>query len=253
MNESYVSYLRVSTSSQGLSGLGIEAQREAVAMYLSCGNPNLLEEYVEVESGKKSNRPQLENALTRCKLTGATLIIAKLDRLSRDAHFLLGLQKSGVQFVCADMPDANSFTVGVMALVAQQEREMISKRTQEALQAAKRRNPKLKLGNPNGAKHLRKYGNGYAVKAIKENADIRAESLRATIMECYRSGVTSYSGISSELNRLNIKTARKGKWYPTSVKRLVERLGVKAINQCSDLSNAHEEQFFAEGNKKAYT
>ncbi len=222
MHGNFISYLRVSTQQQGRSGLGIEAQRETVTNYLNGGDWKLLGEYVEVESGKKEDRPRLQAALDRCKLTGATLVIAKLDRLSRDAHFLLGMQKSGVHFVCADMPDANSFTVGIMALVAQQEREMISQRTKAALAAAKARG--VHLGCPNGARHLRKFGNELGVKAIKSNADARAESLRVTVRNIQRGGITSFAGIAQELNAQQIKTARGGKWHPSSVKRLLERL-----------------------------
>lgn len=157
----FVSYLRVSTDKQGKSGLGLEAQRESVSQFLNGGDWKLLQEIVEVESGKKDDRPQLTKALHQCKVTGSTLLIAKLDRLSRDAHFLLGLQKAGVKFVAADMPEANEMMVGFMALMAQNEREMISKRTREALAAAKRRG--VKLGNPNGAACLRGLGNDRAV------------------------------------------------------------------------------------------
>src|SRR5215211_718028 len=118
----YVSYLRVSTDRQGRSGLGIEAQRKAVEDFLNGGRWTLLREFVEVESGKNAERPMLAEALRACKLYGATLVIAKLDRLSRDAHFLLGLEKAGVDFVCADMPTANRLTVGIMAMVADEER-----------------------------------------------------------------------------------------------------------------------------------
>ena len=143
----FVSYLRVSTKRQGESGLGLEAQRKAVTDFLNGGNWQLVEELVEVESGKHDhNRPALHKALEACKVYGATLVIAKLDRLSRDAHFLLGLQKAGVKFIAADMPEANEMVVGIMALVAQAERRMISERTKAALQAAKARG--VKLGNP---------------------------------------------------------------------------------------------------------
>ena len=145
----FVSYLRVSTKRQGESGLGLEAQRRAVEDFLNGGNWQLVKEHVEVESGKHDhNRPALHAALEACKVYGATLVIAKLDRLSRDAHFLLGLQKAGVKFVAADMPEANEMVVGIMALVAQAERRMISERTKAALQAAKARG--VRLGNPTG-------------------------------------------------------------------------------------------------------
>src|SRR5271166_1607920 len=119
---SFVSYLRVSTAKQGQSGLGVEAQRKAVADYLNGGSWTLIAEYVEVESGANDERPKLAEALARCRLHNATLVIAKLDRLSRDVHFLTGLQKAGAKFVAADMPEANEMVVQIMAAVAQAER-----------------------------------------------------------------------------------------------------------------------------------
>ena len=130
-----VSYLRVSTAKQGQSGLGLEAQRASIAEYLNGKGGELLAEFMEVESGKKNDRPALAEAMKLCDLTGARLLIAKLDRLSRDAHFLLGLQKAGVDFVAVDMPDANKLTVGILSVVAQAEREAISARTKAALAA----------------------------------------------------------------------------------------------------------------------
>src|SRR3982751_4388726 len=142
----YVSYLRVSTDRQGRSGLGLEAQRRAVEDFLNGGRWELIDEFVEVESGKREDRPKLAEALALCRLHNATLVIAKLDRLSRDAAFLLGLQKAGVRFVAADMPEANELVVGIMAVVAQAERKMISARTKAALTAAKARG--VRLGKP---------------------------------------------------------------------------------------------------------
>jgi DNA invertase Pin-like site-specific DNA recombinase len=129
----YVAYLRVSTERQGRSGLGLEAQREAVMRHVNC-HGKLLGEYVEVESGKHhDNRPQLQAALAQCRATGATLIVAKLDRLSRNVAFLAALMESGVEFVCADNPMATKLTVHVLAAVAEHERQMISERTRAAL------------------------------------------------------------------------------------------------------------------------
>src|ERR1700676_2706529 len=139
----WISYLRVSTDRQGKSGLGLEAQRTSVTDFLNGGQWKLIKEFVEVESGKRADRPQLEAALAACRLHGAKLVIAKLDRLSRDAHFLLGLDKAGVDFVAADMPNANRLTVGIMAMVAEEERRMISVRTKAAPQDAKTRGTKL--------------------------------------------------------------------------------------------------------------
>ena len=128
---------------QGASGLGLEAQRRAVADFLNGGNWQLVAEFVETESGAKTDRPKLADALALARAHGAKLVIAKLDRLSRDAHFLLGMQNAGVQFVAADMPEANEMVVGIMAVVAQAERKMISARTKAALAAAKARGKKL--------------------------------------------------------------------------------------------------------------
>ena len=135
----FVSYLRVSTTKQGREGLGVEAQRTAVAGYLNGGAWTLVAEFVEVESGKRDDRPQLAAAMALCRVHGATLVIAKLDRLSRDAAFLMGLQKASVRFVAADMPEANETMVGFMALMAQAERKAISTRTKAALAEAKKR------------------------------------------------------------------------------------------------------------------
>ena len=218
----FISYLRVSTAKQGQSGLGLEAQRKAVTDFLNGGNWNLLAEFVEVESGKKNDRPELNKALAHCSLTGATLVIAKLDRLSRNAHFLLGLQEAGVHFVAVDMPTANELTIGIMALVAQEERKAISARTKAALAAAKERG--VKLGCPNGAAHLRQYGNELGVEAIKRNADERALKLAGVVKEIQAAGTLSLKGIADELNRRSITTARGGLWHASSVKNLMARI-----------------------------
>ena len=163
----FVAYERVSTARQGRSGLGLEAQRRAIDDFIANRDATLVGRYTEVESGRKNDRPELDAALTLARLTGATLVIAKLDRLSRNAAFLLTLRDSGVTFLAVDMPEADDLTFGIMALVAQQEREAISRRTREALAAAKVRGKKL--GNPNGAEALRRAGKGGA-------------ALRATIL-----------------------------------------------------------------------
>jgi len=217
-----VSYLRVSTDGQRQSGLGLEAQQASVDNFITTQGWTLVDELVEVESGKTANRPHLTKALELCRLTGATLVIAKLDRLSRDAHFLLGLQKAGVAFVAADMPNANDLTVGVMALVAQQEREAISKRTKEALRAAKARG--VKLGNPLGAKHLRQYGNTAAVEAVKVKAHQRAQDLEGVVADLKDEGVVSLGAMADALNSMGILTPRGGRWHKTSVKRVLDRL-----------------------------
>lgn len=220
-----VSYLRVSTARQGRSGLGLDAQRSAIQGYTESKGAVLVREFVEVESGKVNTRPKLAEALHLAKVTGSILVIAKLDRLSRNAAFLLALRDSGVRFVAADMPDANELTVGIMALVAQQEREAISKRTKEALEAAKRRGQVL--GNPNGADALRRAGKGNTagVQAIQLQADAHAEDLRPVLRDLAGEGIASLGAITKALNERGIQTPRGGAWYKTSVSNLLSRLG----------------------------
>jgi DNA invertase Pin-like site-specific DNA recombinase len=217
----FVSYLRVSTEKQGHTGLGIEAQRQAVDDYLNGGSWQLLQEYVEVESGKRSDRPQLLAALAHAKATGATVVIAKLDRLARNVAFISNLMESGVEFVAADMPMANRLTVHVLAAVAEHEREMISQRTKSALAAAKARG--AKLGNPNGARALRGRGNAAAVAAGKASADAHAARVLPVIEDICAGGVTSLYGVAAELNVRGILTAHGGRWYATTVRNLLAR------------------------------
>jgi DNA invertase Pin-like site-specific DNA recombinase len=219
----WISYLRVSTDRQGKSGLGIEAQRNAVTEFLNGGNWSLVKEYTEVESGKNTERPKLDDAIKACRAYGAKLVIAKLDRLSRDAHFLLGLEKAGVDFVAADMPNANRLTVGIMAMVAEEERRMISKRTKDALAAAKRRG--TKLGGDRGvvpSKRVR----AKAVAAIQARADSRVADIAPIIADLQAAGRTSLRAIADGLNDAGIKTPRGGSWSATQVQRTLERLGV---------------------------
>jgi DNA invertase Pin-like site-specific DNA recombinase len=220
-NGKVISYLRVSTDKQGLSGLGIEAQRKAIEDYLKTGQLELLSEYVEVESGKRSDRPQLMKALAHSKATGATLVIAKLDRLSRNVAFIAALMDSGVEFVAADMPMASRLTVHVLAAVAEHEREMISQRTKAALAAAKARG--VKLGNPHGARALRGLGNAHAVAGAKAKADAHMNGVLPVIEAIYDGGTESLHGIAKELNLRGILTARGGRWHATTVSNLIDR------------------------------
>jgi len=223
----YVAYLRVSTARQGQSGLGLEAQRAAIGSLVAQRGGNVLETFVEVESGKINARPELAKALHLAKVTGATLVIAKLDRLSRNAAFLLALQDSGARFIAADMPDANELTVGIMALVAQQERQAISKRTTEALQAAKARGQQL--GNPNGAASLRRAarGNAAAVAAVKARADAHAIALRPVLLELRAKGYNTLSCLAEQLNKRGILTPRGGAWHRSSVANLIARVALR--------------------------
>ena len=219
-----VCYLRVSTARQGSSGLGLEAQLQAVQQYAASMSASIIATFTEVETGKLNTRPELTKALHLAKVTGATLVIAKLDRLSRNAAFLMTLQDAGVKFVAADMPQANNLTIGIMALVAQQEAEAISKRTKEALQAAKRRGKVL--GNPNGAAALLKAakGNTAAISVIKTKADLHAANLQPVINSLKSEGIISLDGIAKAFNEQGMLTPRGGFWHKTSVSNLVARI-----------------------------
>ena len=218
MQGRFVSYLRVSTDRQGKSGLGLEAQRAAVTDYLNGGSWKLIGEMVEIESGKRTvNRPQLAAAMALCDLTGARLVVAKLDRLSRDGHFLLGLEKAGVDFVATNMPNANKLTVGIMALVAQQEREAISTRTKEALKAAKAR--KQQLGGYRGGP-VPDRSQGAAAKRAK--ADAFAARVRPTVNEMQTRGL-SLRAMAAELSTRGIRTRRDRTWTATAVQRVIQR------------------------------
>ncbi|SHJ78675.1 Site-specific DNA recombinase [Palleronia salina] len=216
-----VSYIRVSTAQQGSSGLGLEAQTAAIDAYTAAHGAETVGAFIEIESGKNNSRPELQKAIKAARICGARLVIAKLDRLSRSASFLLNLRDAGVDFVAVDMPDANAMTVGIMAIVAENEAKAISDRTKQALQAAKARG--TALGNPNGADALRRArkGNGASVAVTKQRADARAHDL-ADVLEAIGPGSLRY--IAAELNRRGIKTARGGKWHATSVKNLQARL-----------------------------
>lgn len=220
-----VAYYRVSTQKQARSGLGLAAQREAVERLARERGGRIIAEFTEAESGKSDlNRPELRRALNRAKITGATLVVAKLDRLSRSAAFLTTLQESGAAFIAADMPLADNFTVGIMAMVARQEREAISRRTKEALAAAKRRG--TKLGNPNGARALRRArkGNAASLAAIKERADTHAERLRETVDALAAEGVTALGPVAEALNERELRTPRGARWHKSSVRNLLDRL-----------------------------
>lgn len=226
----FVAYLRVSTARQGQSGLGLEAQRQAVAEHV-IGHGSLLAEYVEVESGKRNDRPQLAKALAHAKATGATLIVAKLDRLARNVAFIAALMESGVEFVACDMPMANRLTVHVLAAVAEHEAAMISARTKAALAAAKARSEWVsksgrvvnRLGNPNGARALQGLGNDAAVAAVKAGADRHAAQVFPLIAAIRGDGIVSNKGIAAELSRRGILTARGGQWHATTVRNLLTR------------------------------
>jgi DNA invertase Pin-like site-specific DNA recombinase len=214
MDGKFISYLRVSTDKQGRSGLGLEAQRQAVEDYLDGGSWKLLDEFVEIESGKRSDRPELTKALAACRKHKATLVIARLDRLGRNVHFISGLMQSGVLFLVCDRPNAKPFELHIFAALAEEETRAIDARTKAALQAAKARG--IRLGNPKNLAEASRKG----VAASQERAKHWAANTIPVIEQIRGAGITTLVGIARELNNRNIRTARGGQWHPTSVARL---------------------------------
>ena len=210
----FVAYYRVSTDKQGKSGLGLDAQKEAVLRYLNGGAWDLVAEFTEVESGKKDDRPQLAAALAACRKHKATLVIAKLDRLARNVAFIANLMEAGTDFVAVDMPEANKLVLHIMAAMAQHEREAISARTKAALAAAKARGKEL--GGFRGvtvdqamgtqAQKARQWAQG---EIGQEIADMKARGW-------------SLWEIAHHLNDLGVKTRRGGEWQAITVKRVLE-------------------------------
>lgn len=222
----YVSYYRVSTSKQGKSGLGLEAQRETVSKHLKSIPSNLIAEFTEVESGKRTDRPELAQALATCRRHGATLIVAKLDRLARNVEFTARLMNSGVEFVCCDNPHANRLTIHILAAMAEYEREQISQRTKAGLAAAKARGVNLGTKS-NLTPGARKKGVAAAAEARIRYADERAKDLEVVIDEIREGGVQTAYGIALALNARHEPTlSNAGRWYPSTVSRLVKRLGL---------------------------
>lgn len=223
----FVSYLRVSTGRQGRSGLGLDAQRQAVADYLNGGSWELVQEVIEIESGGKNDRPQLQAAIEKCRAYGAKLVVAKIDRLTRDAAFLLNLRDAGIDFVAADMPDANRLTVGIMALVAEQEREAISQRTKAALAAAKARG--VQLGAYRNGTFVGRIGTKEdaqrASEARQKHADAFAQRVHAALHEADPKGTASLSAIARCFEKRGVPTpSGRGRWTAAAVARLKKRL-----------------------------
>jgi DNA invertase Pin-like site-specific DNA recombinase len=214
----FVAYFRVSTDRQGKSGLGLEAQRKSVLDYLDGGRWDLVGDFTEIESGKHNDRPELEKALAACKRQKAKLVIAKLDRLSRNLAFIATLMDSGVEFIAVDNPHANKLTIHILAAVAQHEREIISARTSAALKAAKARGKRL--GNPKLAEARQ-----HAVAARKERADQYSANIIPLIREIQASGVNSLRGVARALAARGIPTARGGAWTPVQVSAILQRAG----------------------------
>lgn len=210
----YIAYYRVSTERQGASGLGLEAQQAAVKQYAD----GIIHSFTEIESGKIDERPQLQAAIAMCKTTGAALLIAKIDRLSRQAAFLLTLRDSGVQIVAADMPHAGTLEFGIRAVVAQHEREEISRRTKAALQAAKARG--VRLGSTDQAS-LSQAG----CEAVKASADALAQRVYPIIQDIMSAGIQSLRDIAQALTSRGIKTARGNtSWQASQVRNIIIRM-----------------------------
>ncbi len=221
----YVAYCRVSTDKQGRSGLGLEAQQAAIQAHLRPGDTLLQPPYVEVESGKRSDRPQLLAAIERCRRTGATLLIAKLDRLARNVAFISNLMESGVEFEAVDFPKANRLTVHILAAVAEHEAKMISDRTNAALAAAKRRGKQL--GGDRGYRPAAPPSADDVAKATavrQRKADHKAFAVLPILERLRAEGVESLNALAKRLNDMGHETPRGGAWTATAVKRALARV-----------------------------
>jgi DNA invertase Pin-like site-specific DNA recombinase len=218
----YVAYYRVSTKKQGRSGLGLDAQKESVAVYLAGVKGKLIAEFVEVEHGtrKGNDRPELQAALAQCRVHGATLIIAKLDRLARNVAFTSNLMESSVEFVACDYPEANRLTIHIMAAMAEHEAEMISTRTKLALAAAKRKGTVLG-GDRGNCQAIYRKGNKASAKVRSEQAQRFAADLVPVIAELRSQGAVSLRDIAAGLNQRGITTTRGGEWSAVQVSRVL--------------------------------
>lgn len=227
-----VGYIRVSTEKQGKSGLGMEAQQESLRNLAASNASRILRTYVEVETGKGGgeNRPELLKAIAHAKRTGSTLAIAKLDRLARNVHFVSGLTESDVDFVCCDMPFATKLTIHILAAVAEHEAEAISRRTKDALAAAKRRGVVLGGARPECRENLsqaaRKRGAKAAGEAARRKADELAGGLRDTLAGMVAEGL-SLAKMAERLNAEDGETAKGRKWGAVQVSRVLARLGIE--------------------------
>jgi DNA invertase Pin-like site-specific DNA recombinase len=208
----YCAYYRVSTTRQGHSGLGLEAQRGSVEHYIRTHGGTIEQDFIEVESGKRNQRPKLIEAIEYCRRHKATLLIAKLDRLSRNLHFITGLMEAKIDFVACDNPHATKMMIQMLAVFAEHEREMISERTKQALRAAKARGVKL---GANGQNLARKN---------KTRAIEFARKLEPVIQDIQNSGHKTYQAIADELNKRGVQSEQGGQFYPASAYRLIKRL-----------------------------
>jgi DNA invertase Pin-like site-specific DNA recombinase len=217
MNAKYVTYCRVSTKVQGMDGNGMTSQTETVRRFVNSKGGQIVGEFCEVESGGKTDkdRPQLSDALRLCRKYDAILVVAKLDRLSRNAEFLLSLQNSNVDFVCCDCPNVDRFTVGILALVAQRERELISERTKSALKVVKARGVRLGTRDPERMVRI-------MVESNRQKSEEFRSFIRPIIEQIRQTGVTTLKGVADCLNRRGIFTRTgKSQWFPSTVKTVI--------------------------------
>ena len=222
----YVVYYRVSTKKQGLSGLGLEAQKTIVESHIK--NNTVIAEFTEIETGKSANRPQLNKALECCKSNNATLVVAKLDRLARNLHFVTSLQAANVDFVCCDLPSANKLTIHIIAAIAENEAQLISTRTKQAL--AEKKKQGIKLGNP--------HNNGLTSNSIAKGLKIRRQNAfcneknkqAGTLILSMRNNGAKWAQIVCQLNANGFKTRRGCSFDITAVKRLFRRYNEKNCN-----------------------
>jgi DNA invertase Pin-like site-specific DNA recombinase len=221
-NGKFVAYYRCSTQKQGASGLGLEAQQEAVRTYLNGGRWKMVAEFTEVESGKRDDRPALADALALCRIHGATLVIAKLDRLARSVQFIANVMESSVEFTAVDFPQANRLTIHILAAVAEHEAAMISARTKAALGAARARGVALGGDRGNIAAEASK-GAQASAAARRAMASKRAADLLPAIRHAQSKGASTLRDIASALNETGIPTARGGEWSAVQVSRVLAR------------------------------
>ncbi|EQB03654.1 recombinase family protein [Sphingobium indicum] len=216
MSAVFVSYLRVSTERQGVSGLGLDAQRASIDRFVHACGGTVIEELTEIESGKRSDRPVLEQAIALCRRRKATLLVAKLDRLARTVSFISRLIETGVDFVAVDNPHANKLMVHVISAFAEHERDLIAGRTRAALVAAKARG--ITLGNPRIEE-----ARDAAVACIRKSADGYCANIAPIIAQIRASGVNSLQGIADALTARGVRTRRGGQWHPATVRNIERR------------------------------
>lgn len=220
----FIAYYRVSTKRQGQSGLGLDAQQQLVHQYLNGGKWQLVQEVIEIESGGNNDRPKLKEAIALCRAWRATLVIAKLDRLSRSVKLIAELMEQGVEFVVAESPEMSHLTVHIMAAVAEHERRAISERTKAALAAAKRRGTRLGGDRGGLTKITRRKGTTTSAAVRAEKANRAAQDLLAVINRLREQGVTSSKAIANALNDDKIPTpSGQGRWQTTTVQRVLRR------------------------------